>query len=112
MITATLRIPLSPQRLEQTLRGLRALVGPASVARGCRSCRLYQEVGESPSLLLYQQWESQQALEGFLGSEDCRRLLGLLEAAEAAPEVRFETISRSQGLELVASIRQAQSFGS
>ena len=103
MINATLRIPASPKSLESILHSLRSLVGPASVAPGCLDCRLYTEVAESPALLLYQQWESLEALERYFRSANCRRLLGVLEAARSAPEIRFDTVSSSRGLELIES---------
>ena len=87
------------------MRGLKLLVGPTSVTPGCMSCRLYQEVGDSSSLLMYQQWESEEALEDHLRSVNCRRLLDVMEAAGGAPEIRFDTVECSRGLELIESVR-------
>ena len=105
MVNVMLRVPASDGLRQQILHSLRRLLGPTSVAPGCLSCRLYEEVGESFWFLMHQQWESEQALERHLRSEQFRRLLGVIEAASQAPEIRFDTVSRSQGLELIEAVR-------
>ena len=110
MIHATLRIPVADQALSDSLLSLRRLVGPASAAPGCLHCRLYREVGEAESLLLDQHWASDSALQAYLRTEDYRQLLNLLEAAcDGPPEIRFETVSQSRGLELIERARGSDS---
>ena len=105
MVNLTLRICASGELGFQTLRGLKLLVGPTSVATDCISCRLFQEVGNSASLLLYQEWKSEEALRGYIRSDEFRLLLGLMETASEKPELRFHSLSGSRGLDLVREVR-------
>jgi hypothetical protein len=61
--------------------------------------------------MLCQQWESEQALQAYIRSDNFRLLLGLMEAASEVPELRFDTLSHSRGLDLVSELRAEANSG-
>ena len=73
---------------------------------GCIACDIYEEQGPEPALVLVERWESQAALEVHLRSEIYRRILGAIELSGGPPEVRFDYVSATEGLELVERSRR------
>jgi quinol monooxygenase YgiN len=55
--------------------------------------------------MLMVEWESQEALEQHIQSDEFRKILEVMELAGRTPEIRFCTISDSAGFELVEALR-------
>jgi quinol monooxygenase YgiN len=55
--------------------------------------------------VLFERWETGEALEEHLRSDSCRRVLAAVELAGSRPEIRFEHVSASEGIELVERLR-------
>ena len=72
---------------------------------GCTACHIYEEQGPEPAVVLVETWESQAALEAHLRSEAYRRVLGAIELSGAPPEVRFDHVSATEGMELIERTR-------
>ena len=105
MILGTLRILPPPGRRLQVLQILRSIQGPVAAQPGCGSCRIYEEEGPEAAIVLLEQWESKAALEAHLRSDAYRSILGALELSSAPPEVRFDSVTESEGMELIERIR-------
>jgi quinol monooxygenase YgiN len=86
-------------------RELEALTGPIAAQPGCRRCALLYEASEHDVVTLLEEWESRADLDRHLRSEDCRRLLALIERADRAPEVRIDCIAVREGMEAIARAR-------
>ena len=104
-IVGTLRIPVPPQRRAAVLEILRAVQGPVVAEPGCLACHVCEEDGPEPSAILLERWDSEQALEAHLRSEAYRQILGAIELASHPPEVRFDRVSSSEGIELIERTR-------
>jgi quinol monooxygenase YgiN len=106
VIVGTLRIvPLPPRRAE-VLDILEAIQGPVLAQPGCAVCRIYEEQGRERALVLVEIWDNQTALEAHLRSETYRRILGAMELSGSPPEVRFDHVSASEGMELIERSRR------
>ncbi len=107
MILATLRMTFSPKKLGEALRILRSMAEQSKVQPGCLSCRIYRN-GEQDNVILFeQQWGNEADLEGYLRSEEYRQILMVLEMAIKQPEIRFDTISSSTGIETIGKARES-----
>ncbi len=104
MIIATLRMTAPPGKRTEILRTLRPLLGPTRVQPGCLSCRLYRDVEQSNALIWLEEWESQAALERHVRSADYRILLAMLDLSSKPPEIRFDTVAATQGMEMIAAV--------
>ena len=104
MIQASLRIVVPESHREEILGVLSCLKGPAEVTRGCRVCRILQDVGDENSLTYVVMWETQEDLEKHLRSDRFRRLLPYIEMSLEPPEVDFSTIDQVRGIEFMVEV--------
>ncbi|MBP1636890.1 MAG: Antibiotic biosynthesis monooxygenase [Acidobacteria bacterium] len=107
MVVGSIRIlPLRDRRAE-VLEILRSVQGPARAQPGCLACDIYEEQGPENAVVLVERFGSSEALEEHLRSEVYRRILGAVELSRGRPEIRFETVSASEGIELIERHRLA-----
>jgi quinol monooxygenase YgiN len=105
MIVGTLRILPAPNRRAQVLEILRTVQGPVLAQPGCTACHVYEEHGEEQAVVLVEVWEDDSALEEHLRSEDYRLILGAIELSAAPPQIRFDHVSATEGMELIDRLR-------
>ena len=105
MIVGTLRILPAPDRRAQVLEVFRTIQGPVLSQPGCVACHIYEEQGPEPAVVLVERWESQATLEAHLRSETYRRILGAIELSGGPPEVCFDYVSSSEGMDLIERSR-------
>ena len=101
MIVGTLRILPPPDRRADVLEVLRSVQGSVGAQPGCAGCRVYEEQGEERAVVLIERWESQAALDAHLRSEAYRRILGAVELSGGPPDIRFEQVTATEGIELI-----------
>jgi len=105
MIIGTLRILPAPDRRAEILEVFRAIQGPVLAQPGCVACHIYEERGPEQAVVLVERWESQAALEAHLRSETYRRILGAIELSGGPPEVSFDYVSATEGMDLIERSR-------
>ena len=105
MIVGTLRILPAPDRRAEILEVFRAIQGPVRAQPGCAACHVYEEQGPEQAVVLVEMWDSQAALETHIRSEAYRRVLGAIELSGGPPEVRFDHVSATEGMELIERSR-------
>ena len=101
MITFTLRIVAPPEKRDDILTAVRSLLGPTQVEPGCISCRFYQEIDNANALVLAQEWASKADLDRHIRSEEYRNILALMDISSEAPEIAFNTIAGTAGIEVI-----------
>ena len=106
MIVGTLRILPPTRRRAEVLEILQSVKGPVLAQPGCAACHIYEEQGPEQALVLVEMWETQTALETHIRSEAYRRLLGAIELSGGPPEVRFDHVSATEGMELIERSRR------
>lgn len=108
MILLQARIPVTLAGRSEVLRSLRQIVGETRAWPGCRSCHLCTDIEERTLLVLMEEWADMQSLREHIRSDSFRVVLSALDCASDQPEVRFDTIASSMGMELIAVCRQAK----
>ena len=107
MIVGTLRLLPAPQRRAEVLSIFRTIQGPVQAQPGCLACHIYEEREPDRAVVLVEKWESREALEEHLRSEAYRRVLGAIELSGAPPEVSFDYVTATEGMELIERSRAA-----
>jgi quinol monooxygenase YgiN len=95
------------ERKKSVLDAFYALLGPVRAVAGCLGSCLCESVGPSGRICFSTQWDSRCALEEYIRSDAYRKVLHVLDLAAEAPEIRFETVSDTRGMEYVAAVRSA-----
>ena len=106
MILETLRMAIPVQKRAEALKILKSIVA-RNQARpdDCVFCRICEDVLEDNILQFEEMWRSEEELERHLRSDDYRKVLLVLEMALKQPEIRFDAISSSTGIEAIEKVR-------
>ena len=107
MVHATIRMLIPPKRRGEVMEILSSLAERSRFEAGCIGTRVYQDVEVEPAILIEQLWKSGEDLERYLRSEEYRKVLLVVEMAVEPPEIRFDEISRSSGVETIEKVRNA-----
>jgi quinol monooxygenase YgiN len=105
MIQATVRMAIQSRKSGEALKILRSVVELCRDDPGCLSCHIYGDQEEKDVLVLEEVWRSKEDLDLHLRSDEYRNLLLVLEMALKQPEIRFDTISSSTGIETIEKAR-------
>jgi quinol monooxygenase YgiN len=105
MVLATIRAMFPPIKFEDAMTAVRPITEQSKVQPGCLSSRIYRDGEEGNTLVLQQLWKNKESLELHLQSDEYRQLLLILEMASEQPEIRFDTILHSTGIEIVEKAR-------
>jgi quinol monooxygenase YgiN len=105
MILATVRMTITPQKREEVLKILRAVAEQSRYDPGCLRCHIYGDLQEKNVFLLEQVWRDEEDLDLHLCSGEYFKLLLGLELSLKQPEIRFDTIVSSKGIEVIENAR-------
>ena len=72
---------------------------------GCLSYSAYRDVEDYNVLMFQGVWKSEENLKSHIRSSEYLNLLLVLEMSLEKPEVRFDTISNSAGIETIEQLR-------
>ncbi len=108
MIYAIARMTLPPERLEEALEILSSVAQRCRFERGCIRSNVYQDIEQQNAILLEQVWNNEKDMEDHLRSPDYYNVLLVAEMALALPEIRFDIVERSTGVETVEKARSAR----
>jgi len=105
MILATIRMTIPPPKRGEALKILRAEAELCKYDLGCLSCNIYRDLHDGRVLVLEEVWKTEEGLDLHLRSEEYRNLLLVLEMALKQPEIRFDTVSSTTGIETIERAR-------
>jgi quinol monooxygenase YgiN len=105
MVIATLRMSVPPEKQDDVLRTLRSVMGPTRAQLRCISCQLYQDAEDAKYVSFVQEWESREALNDHIRSDDYRKILAVMELASEKPEIKFIEALKTHGMELIEEVR-------
>lgn len=55
---------------------------------------------------LYKKWESWEALDKYIRSDEYKKILAMMELASEPPEIKFVESLKTDGMELIQEIRR------
>ena len=105
MITAILRINIGKDKRAEVNRLLRSLIEPTRVEPGCISCRLYHEADNPNAVTWVEEWRTESDLKRHLSLRRYRKILAALDLSDAQPEIRFDTVVETKGMQLIEEAR-------
>jgi quinol monooxygenase YgiN len=111
MVKAAIRMTIPAKRRDGVLEILSSVAERSRFEPGCIACRVYQDTEVESVIMLEQSWESREDLDRHLRSEEFRKVLLVVEMSLQPPEIRFDEISSSSGVEAIEKARNAQPGG-
>jgi quinol monooxygenase YgiN len=105
MILATIRMTIPPKKRCEALKILRSMAEQCRDDPGCLSSHIYEDLQENNVIMLEEVWRAQEDLDLHLRSDEYRNLLLVLEMALQQPEIRFNTISNTTGIDTIEKAR-------
>ncbi len=104
MIIVTLKLKVVPQKRWDVLKTIHTIIGPTRVQSGCLHCGFYSNTQNDDELILLEKWESEEAMEKHIRSNDFRKIIAAMETVIEPPEITFLTVASTEGMELVERI--------
>lgn len=102
---AKISLVLPPERRDEIVAMLSSLIGPVNAAPGCLSCGLYYDVADKNTVCWEEAWETREDLHRHVASTRYRQILAALDLAIVQPEIHFEHVTESRGMDLIATVR-------
>ena len=94
MITMTIIVKLRPEKLEEFLQTIHSLNGDSKKHKGLKKFTSYREIDDQNGFNLTYEWETQEDLDRFSGSEEFRVLLGALRVLCEKSEIRYNPFGK------------------
>ncbi|NTU43099.1 MAG: antibiotic biosynthesis monooxygenase [Nitrospirales bacterium] len=110
-IVVTLRMNVLPEKRSDLIETIRGMLEPTRVERGCMSFRLYEDIENRDAFVLLEEWATQKDLESHLHTENQQRLLMLMDLLSEQPELRFNTVSHTTGMDLIETLLTSDGSG-
>jgi quinol monooxygenase YgiN len=104
-ILVTLKMLVQPERRSDLLETMRGMLEPARVERGCLSYGFYEDAENRNAFVLLEEWATQEDLERHISKDNQRQLLALMDLLSERPELRFNTVSHTTGMDLIENVR-------
>ena len=105
MILASVRMTIPPQKRDEALKIVRSVAEQCRDYPGCLCSYIYGDLQEKNVLVLEELWKAEEDLNHHIRSEEYRNLLLVLEMGAKKPEIRFDIISSSTGIETIEKAR-------
>lgn len=105
MILSTIRMTVPQKKRDEVLNILKLMAEQCSNNVCCLSYHIYEDLQEKNVLLLEAVWSADEHLKLHIRSDGFRDLLRILEMSLKQPEIRFDAISKSTGIETIENIR-------
>jgi len=105
MIQATLRMNFAPQKFEEAIQILQSILERTKAEGGCISCSIFHDKGNKGLIIYEEKWRDHHDLQRHLRSDEYKNILLVMEMATTKPEIRFDTIIDSSGVETIEKAR-------
>jgi quinol monooxygenase YgiN len=106
MIQTMLKMDFASQKVDEALQILCSIIERTRAEIGCNGCSVYRDMQNDKRIVFEENWKNDEALKHHLRSEDFRKVLMVMEMAIIPPEVRFDTITESRGVETIEEARK------
>jgi|WetSurMetagenome_2_1015567.scaffolds.fasta_scaffold177120_1 quinol monooxygenase YgiN len=96
MIIETTRLNVLPNKRQELMQTLKALVSEIRKETGCQGCFFYQDTEDENRFILREEWANQAALDKHLQSHRHTVLVGAINLLSKTPEINSSTTEPPQ----------------
>ena len=105
MVIATIRIQTNADTRKELMQTLQLLSNPIKHENGCRSCRVYRELGNEEAIMLVQEWESQVHWDNHMRSEDFAVMMGAMSLLDESKNVEWQLLNPVEGVNCTQAVK-------
>ncbi len=105
MIVTTIRIQTTPENRKEIMQTFRSLSSPIRNERGCKSCRIYREVGNDEAMIVIQEWDNRNYWDAHLRSEEFAVMIGAMSLLQKPGTVEFQVLDQVDGSHSVDALK-------
>ncbi len=107
MVHAAAKIILPSKKRQEMLGILWSVAERVKFAQGCVDCCVWQDTKDDRVIIFEEWWNCEEDLDRHLRSDEYRKVLLVMEMALHPPEVKFETILGTKGIETIQKARSS-----
>ena len=105
LIRSSIRLKIPLKKQSEALDIMESVREQTQFESSCHHVRIYRETHESETIMIEEVWTNEEDLKRHLKSDAYRRILFVIEMAAADPEIRFDKIVQSSGIETIVKAR-------
>lgn len=105
MLRSIIRMLIPFEKQGEALEILGSTIEETLFDPGCVSCRLYRAVEDARAIMFEEFWLSEEDVQRHLRSDKYHKVLLVVEMAVEPPEIRFDTIAHTSGVETIERAR-------
>lgn len=105
MVTSFLKINLPLEKTKDAIQMVRSILGWTSAQAGCISMALYEDSNQPGTIMIFEEWADWPSLEKHIRSSVYRSILEVMELAAEPPQIKFGSVSDTNGLEVIERLR-------
>ena len=106
MIVVRITMNVLPEKQKELVQTILSMIGPMEKEAGCLSYALFCNVQDKNLLNLLEEWQTRKDLDRHLRSEMFSVLLGAKSLLFDPPQIQIHTVSHSEGIESVNTVRE------
>jgi quinol monooxygenase YgiN len=106
MVRLTVVLVEPHPRDHRLIKAFRTLMVETRLENGCLGCSVWSD--PDSTVHYFEEWATEADMQRRVQSDHFTSLLALMEAAREAPEVRFDFLQTTRGLDYVVEVRQDQ----
>lgn len=105
MMMSSIKVILPGKCRNDVFKALARFKQQTEISVGCIGCHIRWDV-EKPNTLIYsEEWQTREDLKRHVRSSNYRLVLEIIELSVQEPEIKFFTVSKIEGLEVVKNAR-------
>jgi quinol monooxygenase YgiN len=105
MVRSTIRMLIPLEKQSEALEILGSMTEQTQFEPGCLSSRLYRGVDDARAIMFEELWLSEEDVQRHLRSDKYYKVLLVIEMAAEQPEIPFDTIKLTAGVERIEKAR-------
>ena len=105
MITVRLTMNALLEKRSEVMQTLLSMIEPTENERGCMMSLGFQDIVDKNGFGLIAEWETREDLDHYIKSDRFSVLLGTKSLLSEPPQIEIHTVSQSEGMEAVDSVR-------
>lgn len=105
MIVTTIRLQTTPENRKEILQTFRSLSDPTQCGAGCKSSRIYRELGNDETVIVIQEWDTMNHWDEHVHSDEFAVIIGAMSVLQKPDTVEFQVLDQLEGSRSLEAIR-------